>query len=294
MSKEQKPPHEPVLVREVLELLKPSLGESYLDLTAGAGGHAAAVIRLTKAPKKAVLVDRDAEAIELLENQFKQSRIIHSDFLSASQQLAASGAKFDMILLDLGVSSLHLDKAERGFSIKLSGPLDMRMDAGQSLSADHIVNKWDEKSLIRIFRDYGQEPKAREIARKIVARRPIKTTDSLAAIAASAWQGRSKVHPATRTFQAIRIAVNGELDQLEGSLPLTTKLLAPSGRLALISFHSLEDRIVKNFLAEHGGETYDSDFQLLTKKPVKAGEKELISNPRARSANLRAAAKIKT
>lgn len=288
--------HTPVLVEEVLNHLLPKEGESYLDLTAGFGGHASRILQTTKAPNKAVLVDRDREAVGFLSRQsaFTACQIIHQDFLSATELLAERYQQFDMILADLGVSSLHLSEADRGFSVRDSGPLDMRMDSTQELSAELLVNNWDEDRIFRVLRDYGQEPKARSIARKIVSGRPIRTTAELATIASRAWPGHSRVHPATRTFQAIRIAVNDELAQLEKSLPLWLSMLAPSGRLAVISFHSLEDRIVKRTFAENSGDTYDSEFRLLTKKPVTAANDELVSNPRARSAKLRAVAKIKT
>ncbi|MBI2589358.1 16S rRNA (cytosine(1402)-N(4))-methyltransferase RsmH [Candidatus Saccharibacteria bacterium] len=288
----EEPQHVPVLLECVLKYLDPKPGESYLDLTAGYGGHASAMLERTL-NSRAVLVDRDGQAIAYLRRHFKDAEILHSDFLSAAQKLVEQGERFDMILADLGVSSYQLGRADRGFSIKLSGPLDMRMDPTQHLSADRVVNEWDEKSLAIIFRDYGQEPKARTIARKIITNRPINTTDKLAAIVASAWQGRSRTHPATRTFQAIRIAVNEELTQLERSLPLLIRLLVPGGRLAVISFHSLEDRIIKSFFAEHAADTYDSELKLLTKKPLRASDQEIAFNPRARSAKLRAAAKIK-
>lgn len=294
MSEDKKLQHIPVLLNEVLQLADPQPGESYLDLTAGAGGHAAAILDQTKVPEKSVLVDRDEQAIAILTKKFKHSTIIHSDFLSACTELHSSGKTFDIILADLGLSSMHLDTPARGFSIKHPGPLDMRMDQSGKLDAYEIINTWSEKQLVKILQNYGQEPKARAIVRKIMISRPIKTTDQLAAIVASVWHGKSKIHPATRTFQAIRIAVNGELTQLERSLPITLRLLAPGGRLAIISFHSLEDRIVKNFLAEYSQDTYDQEYKLLSKKPITASADELVFNPRARSANLRAVAKIKT
>jgi 16S rRNA (cytosine1402-N4)-methyltransferase len=196
-----------------------------------------------------------------------------------------------MILADLGVSSLHLDEPERGFSFSNPGPLDMRMDKRQELSADVIVNSYSEAQIAQILSEFGQEPKAFQIARNIVAARPVKTTDQLAQIVAKSWPGKSRVHPATRTFQALRIAVNSELYQVSEALPIWLELLAPGGRLVVISFHSLEDRIVKNFLFEHAGDRYDSDVELLTKKPVQATNDEIVSNPRARSAKLRACRK---
>ena len=265
-----------------------------MDLTAGYGGHARAILAKTAAPKQAVLVDRDYDAVAVLAQEFSPlgSEVIQKDFLSASRELAAAGRQFDMILADLGVSSPHLETPLRGFSIKKSGPLDMRMDQEGELLAAQVVNEWPEKDLAEILKKYGEEPKAGKIARQIVANRPITSTDQLAAIVAKSWRGFRKIHPATRTFQAIRIAVNDELDQLTSSLPLWLALLKPNGRLAIISFHSLEDRIVKDFLADHSGNTYDAELQSLTKKPIQATKDEIVSNPRARSAKLRAAAKI--
>jgi 16S rRNA (cytosine1402-N4)-methyltransferase len=231
-----------------------------------------------------------------LEQRFKGQHVSirHADFLSASQTLKAEGKQFDMILADLGVSSPHLNQASRGFSIKADGPLDMRMDQTQSLTAEQVVNTYKAEELEGILRRYGEEPKARQIASLIVGNRPIKTTSELATIVAKAWPGYSKVHPATRTFQALRIAVNDELELLRISLPIwMDDLLAPGGRIAVISFHSLEDRLVKQAFAEKAGDRYDAQLRLLTKKPVVGDETELVSNPRARSAKLRAAAKQK-
>ncbi len=288
--------HVPVLLEQVLQYLDPKKGESYLDLTAGYGGHATAVLNETGNYASSVLVDRDKHAIEELQQQFIDSgiRLIHQDFFGASQELQDDGRQYDLILADLGVSSPHLNEGARGFSIRESGPLDMRMDQDQVLTAQNIVNRYSEADLAKLLTTYGEEPKARQIAKAIVQARPIRTTDELAAIAAKAWPGHSRVHPATRTFQALRIAVNDELGQLERALPLWQQLLAPGGRLVIISFHSLEDRLVKRSLAEVAGEGYDADFQLLTKRPVTATPTQIVLNPRARSAKLRAAAKIKT
>lgn len=285
--------HIPVLPSEVLQYLSPSPGETYLDLTAGYGGHAQAVLEQTKGP--AVLVDRDEQAAKFLNYKFsgQEVTIINQDFLSASIELAAAERQFDMILADLGVSSPHLNTASRGFAINSEGPLDMRMDTRQSLTASDIVNTYDEADLAQIIKKYGEEPKARHIAKLIVQGRPLHTTTELAQIVTKAWRGRSKLHPATRTFQALRIAVNNELDQLAKALPIWIKLLAPGGRLVVISFHSLEDRLVKQALAEVAGNRYDAELTLLTKHPVTGGKTEIVSNPRARSAKLRAAVKIK-
>jgi 16S rRNA (cytosine1402-N4)-methyltransferase len=299
MPKQKQTPkqvHIPVLLNETLALLSPTREQSYLDLTAGYGGHAKAVLELTQSPKDVVLVDRDEQAIKSLKETFDEAavQIIHKDFLGASTELKEQGKSFDMILADLGVSSLHLDESVRGFSFSNAGPLDMRMDQGQELTAEIIVNTYKLADLKDILEQFGQEPKAAQIARRIIVARPIKTTDQLAQIVAKAWPGKNRIHPATRTFQALRIAVNSELHQLQQALPVWLELLAPGGRLVIISFHSLEDRIVKNFLSENAANTYDSTLELLTKKPVTATQNEIVSNPRARSAKLRACRKIKT
>lgn len=287
-------PHQPVLLAEVLDLLRPSAGASYLDLTAGYGGHAAAVISRTGQPGRAVLVDRDQSAAAQLKARFGLATVWQKDYLSACRELAVAGQQFDMILVDLGVSSPHLDQPARGFSFRAPGPLDMRLDQGQGLTAGDIVNRWPEAKLVKLLRDYGQEPKARIIARAIVKARPLKSTAELAVIAKQAWPDHSRVHPATRTFQAIRIAVNDELNQLAASLEIIPQLLADDGRVAVISYHSGEDRLVKGWLAELSAPGYDSQMKLLTSKPVTPSESEIATNPRSRSAKLRAAVKIKT
>jgi 16S rRNA (cytosine1402-N4)-methyltransferase len=291
--------HRPVLVQEVIDCLRPQAGQSYLDLTAGYGGHSQAVLEITKSPGETVLVDRDEQAVAALKKRFAGSavQIKHSDYLSALQALYDSNKRFDMILADLGVSSPHLDEAMRGFSFNLPGPLDMRMDRTQEMQAAHYVNDASEAELTEILRKYGEEPRARAIAQAIISSRPVDDTAELAAIIARTvgWRGRrAKTHPATKSFQALRLAVNDELTQLEKGLPLMAELLKPGGRLAIISFHSLEDRLVKQFLAEKAGQRYDAEMTLLTKKPMTASREEIVSNPRARSAKLRAAAKIKT
>lgn len=287
--------HIPVLMDQVLQYLQPQPKEKYLDLTAGYGGHAG-VIRSYTHGWPVTLVDRDQMAIGQLRERFTDAgaEIIHQDFLTASQQLVLAGKQYDMILADLGVSSPHLNIASRGFSIQHNGPLDMRMDQSQSLTAHQIVNHYDKADLIRIIQEYGEEPRARRIAEAIIRDRPITTTAQLAKTIASQYFGRSKTHPATKTFQGLRIAVNDELRLLKEALPLWVTLLKPGGRLAVISFHSLEDRIVKQFFTERSGDRYDVELKLLTKRPAVADKYELVSNPRARSAKLRAVAKIKT
>lgn len=287
--------HIPVLLEDVLKYLDPSPGDSYLDLTGGYGGHAQAVLERTGNYADSVLVDRDEQAVTELKNRFGDTAVgIRSqDFLSASRELIANQRTFDLILADLGVSSPHLNEGKRGFAIHETADLDMRMDQRQALTAQGIVNTFSEADLADILRRYGEEPKARAIARNIVQARPLRTTADLAACASKAWPGHSRIHPATRTFQALRIAVNDELGLLEQALPLWQQLLAPGGRLVVISFHSLEDRLVKQSLAAASGQRYDAELQLLTKRPVTATRDELVHNPRARSAKLRAAVKIK-
>lgn len=291
----QQDKHIPVLLKATLKYLDPKLGDSYLDLTAGYGGHADKVLERTEAPETAVLIDRDKDAVSYLQEKYKgwPVKIVHSDFLAASRELFLSGRRFDNILADIGVSSLHLNTASRGFSIKNDGPLDMRMDQSQSLSADTIVNSYSEKEIETMIRVYGEEPRAKIIARAILAKRPVKTTGQLAQLVASVMPKGGKIHPATKTFQALRIAVNSEIEQLKASMPIWIDLLNEGGRLAIICFHSLEDRIVKLALAAVSGNRYDATLQLLTRHPVVADPSEIVSNPRARSAKLRAAVKIK-
>lgn len=284
--------HVPVLLEAVLTNLNPQPSESYLDLTAGYGGHAGAILERTKKPERTTLVDRDANAIRALAGFEQQGvSLIHRDFLSASEELLAAGKKFDIILADLGVSSPHLDNAERGFAFAQDGPLDMRMDQTQTLDAATVVNTYDAEDLERIIREYGEEPRARTIARAIVDARPMHSTQALADVVRRVMPKGSKMHPATRTFQGLRIAVNDELELLRASLPLWMELLTKGGRLGVISFHSLEDRIVKQAFAELAGDRYDAQLRLLTKRPVVAGRQEVVFNPRARSAKFRAVVK---
>ncbi len=286
--------HTPVLLREVLEYLDPKPGETYLDLTAGYGGHAMAVQAHTEG-WPVTLVDRDQMAVVALQQRFSEakSEIRWQDFLTATLELRNEHRYFDMILADLGVSSPHLNIASRGFSFSQDGPLDMRMDQRQELTAETIVNSFTESDLAKILRDYGEEPKAKRIARAIIEHRPFQSTSQLADTVAKQWSGRSKVHPATRTFQALRIAVNDELGLLHNALPLWVDLLKPGGRIVVISFHSLEDRLVKQAFAAKAGNRYDAELKLLTKRAVTGDQHEIAFNPRARSAKLRAAVKIK-
>jgi 16S rRNA (cytosine1402-N4)-methyltransferase len=286
--------HVPVLLEATLETLRPIQGENYLDLTAGYGGHARRVLEQTENYEASVLVDRDSFAIaELGEFTEKGVTLLHTDFVSAARSLVEEGRQFDIVLVDLGVSSPQLDKSERGFSFTHDGPLDMRMDRRQEVSAETLVNTVSKDELIHIIRTYGEEPTgfAKRIADAIVANRPITTTGALAELVKSTYVGKwKKIHPATRTFQALRIAVNQELRQVEELLPLLPKLLTKGGRVGIISFHSLEDRLVKQYFNEQKNAGYEAELQLLTKKPL-AGDIYDVHNPRSRSAKLRAAVK---
>lgn len=296
MHQEEHNHHIPVLLEPVLTYLNPKPGDTYLDVTGGYGGHASAVLERTNNPQGTTLVDRDENAIRVLRETFEGRgvNIRQADFLTASQALQSEGKRFDLILADLGVSSPHLNQASRGFSIQADGPLDMRMDQSQVLTAEKVVNTYPEAELADLIKKYGEEPKARQIASLIVNNRPITTTKELANIVAKAWPGHSRTHPATRTFQALRIVVNDELELLRKCLPIwIDDLLAPGGRIVVISFHSLEDRIVKDAFKQAGGDRYDASLQILTKKPITGDAQELVFNPRARSAKLRAACKQK-
>ena len=286
--------HTPVLLSEVLAGLNPKPGESYLDLTAGFGGHASEILDVTRNYKDSVLVDRDEFAAEYLKRKFPSTiEIKNTDFYSAVLQLFECGKTFDMILADFGVSSPQLDMGERGFSFQQDAPLDMRMDRRQEKTAADVVNKYSERELAHIFATYGEIPSGRSnmFARVIVTHRPIRSTRELAELIRVRIHGYSRIHPATRVFQAIRIEVNRELEQIENTLPYLPKLLNPGGRLGIISFHSLEDRLVKDFLKDATSLGEESSLELPSKKLITAGEKELVINPRSRSAKLRLARK---
>ena len=284
--------HKPVLLSEVLEVLKPRLGESYLDLTAGYAGHASKILDLTRNYKESVLVDRDSFAIEFLKGKYESEplEIVNEDFYSAALKEVECGKTFDIILADFGVSSPQLDDSVRGFSFSKDGPLDMRMDRTQDLTAGDVVNKYKERELEELFIKYGEEKPgfSKLIAREIVLGRPWAGTRELAEMIRKKAR-YSKNHPATRIFQAIRIEVNRELEIIEKTLPLIPKLLKKDGRVAIITFHSLEDRLVKNFFKEQSDFGEESNLEILTKKPITAEQVELVINPRARSAKLRVA-----
>lgn len=289
--------HKPVLLREVLNYLNPTDNQSYLDLTAGYGGHASAVLPRVGKQAKVVLVDRDQDSIDVLNSLFKDDKnveIMQEDFLTASKELLSKSMRFDMILADLGVSSVHLDKHTRGFSLKNDGPLDMRMDQRSELSAYDVVNDYEVEDLARVLRDYGEVKNYNYLAKAIVENRPFNTTLELADFISAKTRKWQKTHPATKVFQAIRIEVNDELGLLNSSLPIWFDLLEEGGRLAVISFHSLEDRIVKNFVRELSRDKYEAKAINLTKRVVVPSADELVYNPRSRSAKLRVVAKIKT
>jgi 16S rRNA (cytosine1402-N4)-methyltransferase len=300
--------HVPVLVREVIDALDPRPGGSYCDGTFGAGGYTGAI--LDAAPDtRVVALDRDPTAIMggygMVEAMAGRLTLVQSRFGELDEVARAHGfTPLDGVVLDIGVSSMQLDDAERGFSFRQDGPLDMRMENAGESAAD-LVNTLTESALADVIYEYGEERRSRAVARAIVAARrdePITTTKRLADIVGSVVRSApGDIHPATRTFQALRIAVNDELGELEAALTAAERALATGGRLVVVTFHSLEDRIVKRFLTERSGREAAPSrhapataglaptFQLLGRKPVVAGEEELRANPRARSAKLRAA-----
>ena len=306
--------HVPVLANEVRESLGVQPGETVVDATFGAGGHAMLLAGDLQGRGKLIAIDRDPTARTYFERFEKQSggvqaRLLRGDFSVVLPQLAENGVQADAILLDLGVSSMQLDRPERGFSYSVDAPLDMRMDTSQDLTACDIVNEWPERELVTIFRRYGEERYARQIGRAILRRRneqPFERTGELvdtikSAIPAPARFGEG--HPAKRVFQALRIAVNDELGSLETALPAALEMLRPGGRLAVIAFHSLEDRIVKQFLREkERGCTcppafpvcvcgHEPELRAIERRPIRASAAEVAANPRSSSARLRAAVK---
>jgi 16S rRNA (cytosine1402-N4)-methyltransferase len=303
--------HQPVLASELVELLAPQPGELAVDCTFGGGGHARLVADRLGPTGMLVGIDRDpaAEARfrELAELVPSEARFIRADYAEGLQLLLGEAQRADMVYLDLGVSSLQLDAWERGFSYSYDAPLDMRMDPGQDFSARDLVNEWPPERIAEVLRRYGEERHASGIARAIVRRRPIETTSELVAAIKAGMPPAARFgggHPAKRSFQAIRIAVNGELDSLDRALPLAWELLRVGGRLAAISFHSLEDRRVKRFLADRAKGCIcppelpvcqcgrKPEAELLTRRAVSPSGAELDRNPRAASAHLRAAVKI--
>lgn len=303
-------PHQPVLYHEVLDALAPVSGCDYLDGTLGAGGHAEGILK-TSAPRARLLgLDLDPEALAIAHQRLfaYQARVTlrQASYRLAPEILQELGwTQVHGILLDLGVSSMQIDRPNRGFSFSEDGPLDMRFDQNAGESAAELINTLSEKALSKIIHDYAEERYARRIARAIVAARPIHTTRALAAVIKEAMPHySSSIHPATRTFQALRIAVNKELENLTAALPELVQCLAPGGRIAVISFHSLEDRIVKGFFRKESTDCicppeqpictcgHTASLKVLTKKPLRPGPQEIQANPRSRSARLRVAERI--
>jgi 16S rRNA (cytosine1402-N4)-methyltransferase len=280
--------HIPVLAREVLEGLSLKPNETVIDGTLGAGGHAALMLEAVSPNGKLVGFDRDGRNIEISKKNLERFGERLSAINDSFANMETYGLQADAILLDLGFSSMHVDDAKRGFSFMYDGPLDMRYDLRGDITAADIVNSWSRDDLATLFRRYGEEPKAQIIAKAITEARKEKkfvTTLDLADVVAAVVPRRGKLHPATFVFQALRIAVNDELGELEKGLQAAEKVLKAGGRIAIITFHSLEDRIVKQFFKE------SSVLETVTKKPLVPGRTEVLDNPRSRSAKLRIAKK---
>jgi 16S rRNA (cytosine1402-N4)-methyltransferase len=310
------PVHVPVLAGELIDLTAPGAGETAIDCTFGAGGHARLVADRLGPTGTLVCIDRDPAAEERFEELAREAacetRFLRMDYADGLELLAEEGIGADVVYLDLGISSMQVDARERGFSYSYDAPLDMRMDPDQELDARAIVNGWDERRLAQLLRRFGEDPNARRIAREIVKRRrtaPFETTAELveaieSALPAAVRRSFGGGSPAKRTFQAIRIAVNSELDSLTRALPLAWDVLQADGRLAAIAFHSLEDRIVKRFLAERARGCIcppdlpvcacgrEPEAELLTRRAIAPTPGEVAHNPRSKSGRLRAARKI--
>ncbi len=292
--------HAPVLLQEAIDFLAIRRGGTYIDATLGLAGHSYEIARRLGAQGRLIGFDKDSTALGIarrhldqppaeLADDWPQIELVNASFAEIGKHVAPQSA--DGLLADLGLSSLQLEDAARGFSFQAEGPLDMRMDVRSERTANQVVNHLDERTLADVIYEFGEERRSRRIARAIVRSRPIRTTKHLSDVisAASRSMKSDRIHPATRTFQAIRIFVNRELEDLEALLASAPQVLKPGGRLVIISFHSLEDRRVKDALRE--GER-SGLYRVLTKKPVTAGEAEVDRNPRSRSAKLRAAEKI--
>jgi 16S rRNA (cytosine1402-N4)-methyltransferase len=301
------PRHRPVLYQEVLSALRPRAGGRYIDGTLGAGGHAAGLLAGSSPDGMLLGLDRDPQALEIarlaLAEYGDRAHIRHAAYADLGHQADSLGwEEVDGILLDLGLSSMQLDQPERGFAFKEDGPLDMRFDPGQALSARDLVNTWPEGDLADVLFELGEERKAKRIARAIAEARPVSSTGQLAQIVSEAvGRAGGRRHPATKTFQALRMAVNDELGQLEQGLEAAIARLAGGGRVAVISFHSLEDRLVKRYFKRESRDCicppgqptctcgHQASVVLVTRKPIRPGQAEVASNPRARSARLRVA-----
>ena len=291
--------HVPVLLKEAIDFLAVRPGGTYIDATVGLGGHSYEIAKRLGAPDHLIGLDKDPAALEIararlrpipeLAGDWPQITLVHGSFAEIEKRFGAASA--DGLLVDLGLSSLQLQHAARGFSFQAEGPLDMRMNPQSGLTAEQVVNQFDERTLADLIYEFGEERRSRRIARAIVRSRPISTTAQLAVVISAAARSMKsgRIHPATRTFQALRIFVNRELDDLRALLKTAPQLLQPGGRLVVISFHSLEDRIVKDAMREGAKQ---GAYRLLTKKPVTADEEEIDRNPRARSAKLRTAEMI--
>jgi 16S rRNA (cytosine1402-N4)-methyltransferase len=300
------------LLDDVLKIFNPRPGQRFMDGTIGAGGHAEAILQASSPDGRLLGLDADPAALRLARERLApylgRFHLENASFTRLAAVAHTHGfAPVDGILLDLGLSSMQLTASERGFSFQSEGPLDMRFDPRSPTTAADLVNRLPQEELADVLYQYGEERRSRAIARAIVAARPLHTTQELAGVVARAAGGRdrSKIHPATRTFQALRIAVNDELEALRETLPQAVSLLAPGGRLAVISFHSLEDRIVKNFFLQESKDClcppeqlvctcgHRATLRIITRKPITAGSSETQANPRARSAKLRVAELIK-
>ena len=294
------PTHVPVLLEQTLNFLNVRPGGVVVDATLGLGGHSAAIARRLGAQGKLIAFDRDPEAMAMARQRLDELAIELGSEMPTVQYVARPFSEIaeeilpgalDGLLADFGVSSMQLDEAHRGFSFRSDGPLDMRMDARSELTAEQVVNQADENDLANLIYEFGEERRSRRIARAIVRARPIRTTAELARIVsaeAPPIKGE-KIHPATRTFQALRIHVNDELGEIQSLLKSAGSLLKPGGRVALISFHSLEDRLVKDSFKDAAKA---GTLEILTKKPVIATDEEAMRNPRSRSAKMRVAEKI--
>ncbi len=290
--------HIPVLKKEVIEYLNPKVNQNFIDCTVGGGGHALSILSLTDPKGKLLGIDWDKKAIDDLEiKNEKRLILVHDNFANLEEIVKEHNFQdISGVLLDLGMSSWHLEESGKGFSFQKEEPLDMRYDSNQedSLTAEVIVNQYPQEQIENILKEYGEERFARRIAKRIVEKRrikPIKTTFQLTEIIGGivpSWYKRKRIHFATRTFQALRIAVNNELDNLQKVLPQAIETLNPGGKIVVISFHSLEDRIVKNFFKE---QKKNNSIEILTKKPIQPSLEEISINHRARSAKLRAAIK---
>ena len=296
--------HVSVLLKPAIEFLAVRRGGTYIDATLGLGGHTWEIARRLGAQGRLIGFDKDPAALQRaharltnapaeLATDWPQVELVHASFAEVARHVAAASA--DGLLADLGVSSMQLENAARGFSFQAEGPLDMRMNPQSGLTAEQVVNRFDERELADAIYEFGEERRSRRIARAIVRARPIRTTAQLAEVVSAAArpmnQAERRIHPATRTFQALRILVNRELDDLRVLLSkdAAPQVLKPGGRLVIISFHSLEDRIVKDALREGAR---DGLYRVLTKKPITADEEETDRNPRSRSAKMRAAERI--